>query len=345
MNVYYSETHRQHQPPFEVFDGGERIANFETPARMDRILSALQADGRFNLRQPDDFGEAPLLAVHDAGYLSFLKTAFVEWQHEASDYEKIALLPATFPPRTASKNIPTSLLGRAGYYTMDLSAPITAGTYPAAYASAQCALGAAQETAKSGKNTFALCRPPGHHAGKANCGGYCYINNAAVAANWLASKGKVALLDVDYHAGNGTQDIFYERVDVLSISIHGDPNEEYPYFNGFEDETGAGPGLGLHRNFPLAPGADDQAYLQALSEALGLVRDFHPQTLVVSAGMDIYGEDPLGKIRISTPGIAEIGRQIAGLGLPTVIVMEGGYNTEMLGLNMTSFLGAFHETE
>lgn len=345
MNVYYSETHRQHHPPFEVFDGGERIPNYESPERMDRILAALQQDGRFELREPQDFGEAPILAVHDPGYIAYLKSAFDEWQNEVTDYEKIALLPATFPPRSASKHIPASLLGRAGYYTMDLSAPITAGTFPAAYASAQCTLGAAQHTAQTGKNSFALCRPPGHHAGKANCGGYCYINNAAVAAHWLSSKGRVALLDVDYHAGNGTQDIFYERGDVLSISIHGDPNEEYPYFNGYAQETGAGPGLGLHRNFPLAPGAENQAYLQALSEALGLVRQFKPGFLVVSAGMDIYGEDPLGKIRISTPGIGEIGRQVAGLGLPTVIVMEGGYNTDMLGINMTTFLGAFHETK
>jgi acetoin utilization deacetylase AcuC-like enzyme len=222
---------------------------------------------------------------------------------------------------------------------MDLSACIVEGTYQAALASANCALSAAELVSSGERISFALCRPPGHHAGKDYAGGYCFINNASVAANWLSSKGKVALLDIDYHCGNGTQDIFYERNDVLTISIHADPNFEYPHYWGYADETGSGAGLGFHKNLPLERGTDNGIYLSALDEALSLIRKFEPKHLVVSAGMDIYADDPLGKIKVTTEGIGEIGKRIASLGLPTVIVMEGGYANEVLGINITTFLG------
>jgi acetoin utilization deacetylase AcuC-like enzyme len=193
----------------------------------------------------------------------------------------------------------------------------------------------------SSQSAFALCRPPGHHAGRANCGGYCYINNAAVAANWLSARGPVALLDVDYHAANGTQDIFYERRDVLTISIHADPAHEYPHFCGYADETGAGAGAGRHRNFPLPAGTDDPGYFAALDQALSIIRGSALAYLVLSIGMDIYEADPLGKFRITRDGIREIGRRIAGLGLPSVIVMEGGYNNNALGENVVAMLEPF----
>ncbi len=348
MNVYYSDSHIHHHPPFEIFDGGEKVANFEVPQRMERILEALRTDGRFNILPPEDFGLTPIQAVHDEGYLSFLQTAFDEWMSTPldADYERSALLPATFPPAGWRNHIPQSLLGRAGYYMMDLSAAIVAGTWQAALASAHCALSGAKLIAQHSASNiqhsaFALCRPPGHHAGRANCGGYCYINNAAVAAHWLTQLGKVALLDIDYHAGNGTQDIFYNRSDVLTISIHADPNDEYPYYCGYPDEIGTGEGLGQHRNFPLASGTDDQTYLAVLEQALNITNDYAPFFLVVSAGMDIYGEDPLGKIRVTTQGIAKIGQEIARLNLPTLIVMEGGYNHAALGTNIVAFLDAF----
>lgn len=346
MNVYYSETHAAHAPPFEIFDGGEKVANFEVPQRMERILAALRADGRFEILPPDDFGLEPIRAVHEEGYLSFLSTAFEEWMSTPldADYERNALLPATFPPAGWRNRVPQSILGRAGYYMMDLSAPITAGTYEAVLASANCALSGAKciSPAASPHSAFALCRPPGHHAGRANCGGYCYINNAAVAAHWLTQFGKVAILDIDYHAGNGTQDIFYHRSDVLTISIHADPNHEYPYYCGYPDETGAGEGLGYHCNFPLPFGVDDRTYLETLQTALNRIADYRPAFLVVSAGMDIYSEDPLGKIRVSTQGIARIGHEIAQWNLPTLVVMEGGYNNAALGTNIVAFLEAFH---
>ncbi|RPI90279.1 MAG: histone deacetylase family protein [Chloroflexi bacterium] len=340
MKVYYSETHRKHDPPFEVFDGGLRVPYFETPERMDRILSALQQTDWAEIAAPQDFGLDPIYAVHDQDYVAFLASAWTEWL--ASDaLDKSTLLPATFALRRHPQK-PASLLGRAGYYMMDLSACIVAGTYAAALASANCALSAAQAVTNGERSAFALCRPPGHHAGKDYAGGYCFINNAAVAANWLSTKGKVALLDIDYHCGNGTQDIFYARADVLTISIHADPSFEYPYFAGYANETGSGAGLGFHKNFPLGKGSDEARYLPALEEALSLIRRFEPKYLVVSAGMDIYTDDPLGTIKITTAGIGEIGKRISALGLPTVIVMEGGYNNDVLGINIVSYIGEFN---
>jgi len=339
MKIYYSEAHRQHDPPFEVFDGGLRTPYMENPDRMDRILKALQEMDWAEVTEPRDFGLDPIYAVHDKDYVDFLSSAWTEWlRSEAED--KSTLLPATFalrrhPPR------PMSLLGRAGYYMMDLSACIVEGTYAAALASANCALSAALTVATGNRSAFALCRPPGHHAGRDYAGGYCFINNAAVAANWLSTRGNVALLDVDYHCGNGTQDIFYERADVLTISIHANPHFEYPYYAGYVDETGSGTGLGFHKNVPLEKGTDDMRYLSALDEALHRLREFAARHLVVSAGMDIYADDPLGKIRVSTQGIGELGKRISALDLPTVIVMEGGYNNEALGKNMVEFLSPF----
>ncbi|RPJ28971.1 MAG: histone deacetylase family protein [Chloroflexi bacterium] len=339
MKVYYSEAHRKHDPPFEIFDGGLRVPYLENPDRMDRILNALHKTEWAEIIEPKDFGLDPIHAVHDKDYLGFLASSWTEWlASEAKD--KSILLPATFALRRHPQK-PTSLLGRAGYYLMDLSACIVAGTYPAAQAAANCALSAAEAVANGERAAFALCRPPGHHAGKDYAGGYCFINNASVAANWLSAKGKVALLDIDYHCGNGTQDIFYERADVLTISIHADPNFEYPYYAGYANETGAGAGLGFHKNFPLEKSTGDARYLSALEEALSLIRKFAPKVLVISAGMDIYTDDPLGTINVTTAGIAEIGRRISALDLPAVIVMEGGYNNEALGRNIVVFLSEF----
>jgi acetoin utilization deacetylase AcuC-like enzyme len=337
MKVFYSEEHRKHEPPFEVFDGGLRTPYLENADRMDRILQSLRPVDWVEICEPKDFGLGPVQAVHDRDYIDFLASCWTEWQaSEAAD--KAVLLPATFALRRHPQK-PTGLLGRAGYHLMDLSACIVEGTYAAALASVNCALSAAQAVAGEERNAFALCRPPGHHAGKDYAGGYCFINNASVAANWLASLGDVALLDIDYHCGNGTQDIFYERSDVLSISIHADPNFEYPHFWGYADETGTGAGYGFHKNLPLAKGTDDARYLSALDEALTLIRNFEPKYMVVSAGMDIYADDPLGTIKVSTDGIGEIGKRIASLELPTVVVMEGGYANEVLGRNVLRFLG------
>lgn len=337
MKVYYSETHRKHNPPFEVFDGGLRVPYLENPDRMDRILNALRDVDWAEIIGPTDFGLDSILAVHDRDYVDFLASAWTEWL-DSDARDKSTLLPATFALRRHPQK-PKSLLGRAGYYMMDLSACIVEGTYEAARASANCALSAAQAVINGDRSAFGLCRPPGHHAGRDYAGGYCFINNASVAANWLSSKGRVAVLDIDYHCGNGTQDIFYERDDVLTISIHADPDFEYPSYIGHANERGEEKGLGFHHNFPLPKGTEDAAYLATLDKAGTLIQDFKPVYLVVSAGMDIYADDPLGTIKVSVNGISEIGRRIASLDLPAVIVMEGGYNNDMLGKNILALLG------
>lgn len=343
MKVFYSEVHRQHSPPFEVFDGGKRVPYLENPNRMDRILSALRREEWAEIIEPSEFGLEPIRAVHDAGYLDFLASCWDEWL--ASDPgadvspEESAFLPATFALRRQPP-IPKSFLGRAGYYIMDLSAVIVKGTYLAALSSAYCALSGAQAISNGDRVAFALCRPPGHHAGRDYAGGYCFINNAAVAAEWLSTKGRTAILDIDYHAGNGTQDIFYSRADVLTISIHGDPDYEYPHYAGYAHETGEGRGKRFHRNLPLPAGTEDAQYLAALDAALQLIKDFSPRRLVVSAGMDLYREDPLGTFKVSSDGIHEIGKRIRALELPSLVVMEGGYNNEELGRNTVLLLDA-----
>lgn len=337
MKIFYSEEHRRHAPTFEVFDGGLRTPYLENTNRMDRILSALKQVNWTEFCEPANFGLDPIYAVHDKEYIDFLASCWTDWL-DTNPKDPSTLLPATFALRREPQK-PTGLLGRAGYYIMDLSACIVEGTYLAALASANCALSAADAVLTGERSTFALCRPPGHHAGKDYAGGYCFINNASVAANWLSSFGKVALLDIDYHCGNGTQDIFYERNDVLTISIHADPDFEYPHYWGFDDETGAGPGAGFHKNYPLQKGTDDGHYLETLEEALSLIRTFGPKYLVVSAGMDIYTADPLGTIKVTTEGIGQIGKRIASLALPTVVVMEGGYANDVLGSNVVKFLG------
>lgn len=345
MKIFYSETHSKHQPPFEVFDGGKRVPYLENADRMERILTALEKTDWAELTPPADFGLDPILAVHDGDYLAFLESAWREWlildPTVAASPDQHIFLPATFALRRKPSHIPSKLLGKAGYYIMDLSACIVAGTYEAVLSSANCALSAAKSVVSEQSSAFALCRPPGHHAGKDYAAGYCFVNNSSVAANWLSSKGRVAVLDIDYHAGNGTQDIFYERNDVLTISIHGDPDFEYPHFIGYADETGTGAGLGFHRNFPLPKGTGDMEYLSALDEALKLIRDFAPNYLVVPTGMDTFDGDPLGKFKVTRAGFAEIGKRIAALGLPTTIIMEGGYANAALGENIVTLLENF----
>jgi acetoin utilization deacetylase AcuC-like enzyme len=348
MKIFYSDTHRKHQPPFEVFDGGKRVPYLENTDRMDRILAVLEKTDWAELALPADFGLEPIYGVHDREYIAFLASCWNEWlaadPEVAAAPEEHAFLPATFALRRKPR-VPSTLLGKAGYYLMDLSACIVEGTFEAALSSANCALSAAElissSTVNNPSSAFALCRPPGHHAGKDYAGGYCFINNASVAANWLSSKGKAALLDIDYHAGNGTQDIFYERDNVLTISLHGDPDFEYPHYAGYADETGAGDGLGFHRNFPLPKGTGNEGYLSALNEALNLTKNYKPNYLVISAGMDTFDGDPLGTFKVTRAGYAEIGKRIAALGLPTAIIMEGGYANDALGTNIVTLLENF----
>lgn len=340
MKIFYSPSHIMHHPPFEVLDGGEKSQSFEIPDRVENVIHLLRQKNWAEILAPSDYGLDAILEVHDQGYLEFLQTAFQLWTAGVVNYEHMALTPATFSPG-GIRRVPQSILGKAGYYMMDLSAPIGAETFQAALWSAYCSLSGAEALVTGEKSAFALCRPPGHHAGKANCGGYCYLNNSAIAAHWLSRKCRVAILDIDYHAGNGTQEIFYNRRDVLTVSLHADPALEYPYYSGYADETGEGAGKGFHLNIPLPFELDDAGYLGALQTALSRINDFEPGFLVISLGMDIFMDDPLGKFKITSQGIRQIGRNIAESAIPTLIVMEGGYDLESIGYNFITFLENF----
>lgn len=346
MKIFYSDNHNQHNPAFEIFEGGVKTPYLENPDRLERMLSAMQNLDWIEILAPTDFGLGPVLAVHDADYVDYLGSAYEEWIRQGDDYKQIDLLPSTFPPRGYTHK-PDNILGRAGYYTFDLSAPIQADTYRAALGAVNCALSGAKEINGGNKAAFALCRPPGHHAGKSFSGGYCYLNNSAIAANWLTQFGRVAILDIDYHAGNGTQDIFYKREDVFSVSIHADPSFEYPYYCGYANDTGAplgentGTGTGSQHNYPLPLGTGDAKYLSTLEDALWKIQSYEADFMVLSAGMDIYKDDPLGTFEITRDGIKEIGRAIASLKIPTLIVTEGGYDNETLGDNFISLISPF----
>lgn len=339
MKIFYSADHRHHNPIFEGYTSEKLLPAFEKAERAEIVLAALQENSWSEILPPADFGLEPVLSVHSIAYLDYLLSAYDHWQ-PFSPVPEIAFIPGTFGIDHPTA-ISMSGTERYGFFMMDTTVAINAATYSAALKAANCALSGAQAIARGQRAVFALCRPPGHHAGREVCGGYCFLNNAAIAAQWLSRLGKVAILDVDYHAGNGTQEIFYERADVLTISLHADPAFEYPRYAGFANETGSEGGAGFHHNFPLPAGTDSEGYLNSLKEALLLIDQFDPEYLVISAGMDIYQDEPLGTFKITAEGIYKIGEQISNIGLPTLIVMEGGYHLTSLGSNFGAFLEPF----
>lgn len=337
MNTIYSDAHLGHQPEREFFEAHWQPFQ-ESASRAEAILRAVRESRLGEVIPPRAFGLAPIQAVHDGAYLGYLQTAYARWT--AAGHDPAGVYGDTFALRRMSHR-PDTPMALAGYYAMDLTAVIVAGTWLAAHAAAQCALTGAALLAESGRAAFALCRPPGHHAHRDLAGGYCFVNNAAVAAHALSASGKVAVLDVDFHHGNGTQDIFYARDDVLFVSIHADPARQYPYFIGARDERGAGRGLGFNVNYPLGAGTTDDAYLGVLESACEDVARFAPDVLVVSLGVDTFGGDPLGDFALTTGAFPRIGARIAQLGRPTLFVMEGGYAVDALGRNVTGVLAGF----
>jgi len=355
MQIFANPEHALHDPPFEIIDGQIRPYQ-EAPRRAAIIAAALAAAGLRAPEEPRRFGLEPVLAVHDKGYVGYLEWAYERWVAAGNPPE--AVMPSTFALRGLD-GPSASPVAMAGRYAFDTSAPILAGTYAAARASADAALTGAAALLDGARAAYALCRPPGHHAARDMAGGYCFLNNAAIAAAFLSAAvgagpepwgmrpAAVAVLDIDFHHGHGTQAIFYERSDVFFCSIHADPDREYPYFAGFAAERGAGAGEGYNLNIPLPAGVDDSAYAAVLAQALDTIAAYSPRFLVVSAGLDTFGGDPLGDFALTTPGFAGIGAQIAALGLPTLFVQEGGYAVEQLGANvaalLTGFLGAGEE--
>lgn len=339
MHVIHSPLHAGHDGGRELHRG-ELVPCYEMPARVEYILAALERSDHV-LVAPDAHDDALLERVHAPDYLDFLRTAWQRWQEDGRDG---FMLAGGFPARSLRQDrVPSGIHGAMGFYAFDSGTPIVAGTWTAARAAAACAMTAADRVAAGERAAYALCRPPGHHAGRSVYGGYCFLNNAALAAQRLrdAAVDRVAVLDVDYHHGNGTQDIFWERADVFVASIHGDPDTEYPWFLGHADERGAGPGEGATLNLPLPRGTGWEVWSAALEASLEAIADFGAQALVVSLGVDTFEGDPISSFRLSAGHFPLIGQRLAAAGLPTVLVQEGGYAVAEIGANVVAVLDAF----
>jgi acetoin utilization deacetylase AcuC-like enzyme len=304
----------------------------ERPVRVERIAAAFGSQPGVEMVPVTSHGDEAITAVHDADFVRYLERV-------CSGLPKgEAVYPYVFPIRSRERK-PEDDEILSGYYCIDTFTPLTHNAYIAAREAVNCALSGADLLRRGEHLVYAVCRPPGHHAESRVYGGFCYFNNAAIAANLLSAEGKIAVLDVDFHHGNGTQDIFYERGDVLTISIHGDPRYAYPYFAGFADERGAGAGEGCNHPLPRPEGDGDDAYLEVLRQALAIIRTFDPRYLVLSAGLDIAKGDPTGAWVITPDGFERIGGAVAGLGLPTLVVQEGGYDTRVIGRNARRLIG------
>ncbi len=345
MLVFHNPRHREHHGRQEMFRG-RLVPCHETPDRLDHILAELQRRPLAELRVPGDADMALIGRIHTARYLNFLATAWSEWVALDPANEALDVLPSIWPVRGFRHDVvPANFAARVGLFSFDAGTPLTRGTWDAARTGAACAIDAARALATPGgpRASMALTRPPGHHAHAETFGGYCFLNNAALAAQALREQGmaRVAVLDVDYHHGNGTQSIFYERADVFTASIHGDPTTEYPFFLGHADERGSGAGLGTNLNLPLPAGTGFAAWEQALRTSLDAIGRFDAQALVVALGVDTFEGDPISRFTLESADYLRIGQMIAEAGLPTVLVMEGGYAVAEVGINVVNVLQGF----
>jgi acetoin utilization deacetylase AcuC-like enzyme len=334
MRTFFDPRQLAHAPLQELHNGGF-IAYSEAPVRAEAIRAVLPG-----LETPVDHGEAPILAIHDVGYVNFLKTAPARWADAGRPGDVMGYIWPIVGRRPLKLDRIDAL---AGQYSLDASTPLTADTWDAAYWSTQSVLSATHAVLGGDIVAFALCRPPGHHAGRDYLGGYCYLNTAAIAAQAARDAGakRVAILDIDYHHGNGTQDIFWDRGDVFYASIHADPATDYPFFWGHADEVGEGDGQGATLNLPLPQGATLATFRTAQATALDAIARFDPELLILSFGADTWDGDPISDFKLATADYATLARDIAARGWPTVIAMEGGYAVDALGANVASLLAGF----
>ena len=344
MITYFTPQHHLHAPEYEFFRG-ERVACFESPARADFVRAELIERGH-EIREPSVDSSEVLRQVHSARYLAFLETAWAQWVAVDAGNAARQPFPSVWPVRTLRSDVePQNFTAKLGLYSMDNGTPMVAGTWAAAKSAADAAASAAVlVSGESGvKSAFCATRPPGHHAGADFMGGYCFLNNAAVAAQTLRNQGcaKVAILDVDYHHGNGTQSIFYDRADVLFVSIHGDPRTEYPFYLGHADEMGEGAGSGFNLNLPLPAGSSRAVWFAALTTACEKVKQLGAEALVVSLGLDTFADDPISTFALQSNDYLTLGAQLKQLGLPTVFILEGGYAAKELGVNAGNVLSGF----
>ena len=341
MKVFWDPAQLQHAPRFFLQRGVVR-ANFEVPARAEALLDGCRALG-LDPAMPAPPGRAALEAVHAPAYLDFLRDAPAAWGRLPDHGPELVPNIHPSPEMLAHGAQPSPMVvGQLGWFTADTSCPISAETWPAAAAAAACAIAAADAAAQGG-TAYALTRPPGHHAYPARAGGHCYLNNAAIAAQRLRDRGasRVAVLDIDSHHGNGTQGVFWDRGDVLFVSVHGDPRGYYPWYVGHAGERGAGLGTGCNLNLPLPAGTADPGWLDAVDAGLAAIRRFRADALVLSLGFDPSKDEPLGYLRVTEDGFAQAARRIAALRLPAAIIQEGGYNTALLGTLLQTFLSAY----
>ncbi|MGD9883122.1 MAG: histone deacetylase family protein [Reyranella sp.] len=337
MKVVYSERHARHDPQTFLVRGVIQ-RNAEQPERALRLLAAAQAAGH-PVEAPRPIGLGPAQAIHTPEYLDFLQVAAREWATLPGSGPEV--VPNVHPARYPA-TYPKGLVGRAGWHQADTGCPIGPHTWDAALAACETAVTAAELVLAGAREAYALCRPPGHHAFADMAGGFCFLNNSAIAAQHLRrDHARVAVLDVDVHHGNGTQGIFFERDDVLTVSIHADPSTYYPYFWGHAHETGTGKGHGFNLNLPLPMGSPDAPWLEAGDKALARIKAFAPTALVVALGLDAAASDPLQGLKVTGTGFHAMASKIASLGLPTVLVQEGGYLSDDLGHNLVQFLAGF----
>lgn len=340
-----SDHHLAHDGLVELV-AGSPIRCWESPERATVIRAALLATGEYELHPPDDHGPDPIAAVHELEMIDLVEHVWTDALAAGHDPSR-PLLPDTLLLRAYAgemnlERLPANRRDRLGAYCFDTATPIVAGTAEAARASVDIALTALDRVLDGAALAYGLCRPPGHHAGRNLIGGYCFFNNAAIVAEALRSRGapRVAILDVDFHHGNGTQQIFWDRDDVLYVSLHGDPAGIYPYYSGYAVERGTGEGEGFTLNLPLPPGTDGDGYLAALDEGLRTIRAFDADApLIVSLGFDTYHADPICNLGLVTDDYARIGSAISALGMPAVVLQEGGYAVDALGANAVAFLG------
>ncbi|MEM7745381.1 MAG: histone deacetylase family protein [Pseudomonadota bacterium] len=339
MPAFYAADQSRHDPQTFMVLGQFRRAE-EVPERAERLLAGGRAAG-LAFTEPAAFDPAVAAAVHTPEYLRFLAEIHDRWS------EIPGAAPEVIPNMHLDRRLggyPTAPAGLAGYHQADAACPIGAGTWAGAQASAATATAAAHAVRDGAPAAYALCRPPGHHAYADLAGGFCFLNNSAIAARLLrGAHDRVAVLDVDVHHGNGTQGIFYGAGDVLTVSLHADPVDYYPFVQGHAHERGEGPGHGANRNLPLPRTTEDEDYLTALDDAILTIRAFAPGALVLALGLDAYRGDPLKGMQLSTGAFEAIGQRVAGIGLPTVVVQEGGYLCDDLGANLTAFLTGLQE--
>jgi len=343
MKVFHNEQHARHHGRHEMFRGA-LVPCFEVPARADDVLQELQARAWGPITRAPEVEIGVLERIHAPRYLQFLSTAWDEWTALDPANAQRDALPSYWPIRTFRSDVlPASFPARMGLFSFDAGSPITAGTWTAARQGAACAVAGARTLLQGERAAFVLTRPPGHHAGHDFFGGYCFLNNAAIAAQVLRDGGlsRVAVLDIDYHHGNGTQAIFYARSDVFFASVHGDPRTEYPYYLGYADERGEGDGLGCNLNLPLARGTGFARWREAVAEALRAIRGAGAEALVVSLGVDTFAGDPIAGFTLASEDYLRIGEDLAGAGLPTLFVFEGGYAVAEVGVNAVNVLEGF----